>query len=150
MSAPYLMSIANYTHEEILESAKTDKLVLSNDEFKELFVERVKRLFDKESDVRYVYNRITTYLFERINNKIPICIDNFGSILKIPRKHSNRYDVITKEHVYTECYLAKFICDKNFRKYFLNKENRQVLKEKIMRRTVTFVKEYGKVKLIGF
>jgi len=148
-ATPYICTSKNYTPEELLESAKSDKLITSNDEFRELFIQRIKRFFDKDSDARVIYDDLITFLYERLNNKVPIKVDWFGTIEKQYVKRGNRYDVVTKKHVTSEYYLIKFVIDRRFAAFFINKENRQILMAKIMRRSVAFVREFGKVKLIG-
>jgi hypothetical protein len=146
---PYLLSDLNATKEELLQSAKSDKLITSNAEFRELFVERTKRFFEKESEARDIYKRILLFLCDRMNNKIPIKVDWFGTIYKKYKKVDHRYDFIKNEYVSSEYYVIRYTADRRFRRYFIDPENRQALKMKIYRRIRAFIKEFGKVKIIN-
>lgn len=148
-STPYLRTDTNSYLDELLISAKSDKLIISTAEFRELFVDRLKRFFDKEAEVRVIFEDLLVFLRERINNNIPLRVDWFGNIEKQYVKRDNRYDVVTKKYVTSEYYLIKFVVDPKFAAFFKDKENRKILMEKIIRRSKAFVKEFGKVKIIG-
>ena len=139
----------NATPEELLESAKADKLITTNQEFRQLFIERVKRFFDDQDEAKVMYGKVVKFLRFRIDKRIPIKVDWFGTILSKHKKMSHRYDYTKHEYVDSEFYLILFVADKKFLKFFTNKENRQVLKDKIDRRIRAFIKKYGKIKIIG-
>ena len=151
----YLNNDINCTNKQLLESAKEDKLCLGHPEFRELFVQRMKNSFvnelkkERAAKLRKIFSRLVGFLVDMINFGTPIIVGNFGVISKRIQKTPGRYDVVSKLYLDKEYFIIKFTPCPKFVAWFQNKDNRQVLCDKIHRRSVEFVAKYGEIKIIS-
>lgn len=147
-NASYLVSDKTSTPRELLVSAKQDKLVLSHYELRELVLYRLSHVYSDRNAVIVLYKSMLEILHSRILRGEPVIIDNFGVISKKTAK-SVKFNIFTRELAEIEYYLTKLVLHKNFKLFFINKLNRKLLLQKIIKRSKEFVKIYGKIKVIG-
>lgn len=142
----YELRDSDYTHEELLASAKENKLFLSTAEFKALFVEKAMKLigselYAKEIAEKLYYSLVRYIMNERFIPAIPIIIDNFGTfmpeVIERTRKKKGKYAYV----------LITFIICNKFKEYF--DQNKPAIIKRSLKLIKDFVKVYGEVPLIN-